>query len=142
MIDIDHFKSINDRHGHLCGDAVLAAVGTTIRTKLRASDVKCRYGGDEFLILLPDTPTEGAVRAAESVREALADLEIPWHGQTIHVTSSFGVTTAHPGECIPTPLIARADAALYFAKHEGRNCVRVEDPGHTPPGGRQVRAPA
>jgi diguanylate cyclase (GGDEF)-like protein len=127
MMDIDHFKLVNDRYGHLCGDAVLAAVGATIRTTFRSSDVKCRYGGEEFLVLLPDTPTDGAVRAAELMRTALADLEIPWHGQTIRVTSSFGVATARAGEFVPTPLIARADAALYLAKREGRNCVRVED---------------
>jgi diguanylate cyclase (GGDEF)-like protein len=127
MIDVDHFKSVNDQHGHLCGDAVLAAIGARLRSTLRSSDLKCRYGGEEFLALLPDTSREGALRAAEIARKALAELETPWHGQTIRITSSFGVATARTNEVDPTPLIARADAALYCAKHDGRNCVRVED---------------
>ena len=127
MIDVDHFKAINDQHGHLCGDAVLAAIGASLRATLRSSDLKCRYGGEEFLALLPDTSREGALHAAEMVRKAVEDLEIPWHGQIIRVTTSFGVATARQNELEPTPIIARADAALYRAKREGRNCVRVED---------------
>jgi len=127
MIDVDLFKSINDQHGHLCGDAALAAIGTRLRSTLRASDLKCRYGGEEFLVILPDTSREGALRAAEMVRKAFAELEIPWHGQTIRITASVGVATARANELDPTPIIARADAALYRAKRDGRNCVRVED---------------
>lgn len=127
MIDVDLFKLINDQHGHLCGDAALAAIGTRLRSTLRASDLKCRYGGEEFLAMLPDTAREGALRAAEMVRRAFAELEIPWHGQTIRITASVGVATARANELDPTPIIARADAALYRAKRDGRNCVRVED---------------
>jgi diguanylate cyclase (GGDEF)-like protein len=127
MIDVDHFKSINDQHGHLCGDAVLAAIGTRLRSTLRSSDLKCRYGGEEFLAVLPDTSQEGALRAAEMVRKAFAELEIPWHGQTIRITTSLGVATTRASELDPTPIIARADAALYRAKRDGRNCVRAED---------------
>jgi diguanylate cyclase (GGDEF)-like protein len=127
MIDVDHFKSVNDQHGHLCGDAVLAAIGTKLRATLRSSDLKCRYGGEEFLAVLPDTPREGAVHAAEMVRRAFAELEIPWHGQTIRITTSLGVATARANELDPTSVIARADAALYLAKRDGRNCVRAED---------------
>ena len=94
MIDVDHFKSVNDQHGHLCGDAVLAAIGTRLRATLRSSDLKCRYGGEEFLAVLPDTSREGAIRAAEMVRRAFAELEIPWHGQTIRITTSLGVATS------------------------------------------------
>jgi diguanylate cyclase (GGDEF)-like protein len=127
MIDVDHFKSVNDQHGHLCGDAVLAAIGTRLRSTLRSSDLKCRYGGEEFLAVLPDTSREGAIRAAEMVRRAFAELEIPWHGQTIRITTSLGIATSRVNELDPTAIIARADAALYCAKHDGRNCVRVED---------------
>jgi diguanylate cyclase (GGDEF)-like protein len=127
MIDVDHFKSVNDQHGHLCGDAVLAAIGTRLRSTLRSSDLKCRYGGEEFLAVLPDTSREGALRAAEMVRRGLEELEIPWHGHTIRITTSFGVATTRANDVDPTPVIARADAALYRAKHDGRNCVRVED---------------
>jgi diguanylate cyclase (GGDEF)-like protein len=130
MIDIDHFKPVNDCHGHLCGDAVLAAVGARMLSTFRTSDMKCRLGGDEFLVLLPETSQEGARHAAETVRKAIADVEIPWNWQTIRVTVSVGVATALPNQLDPIPLIAGADAALYRAKHEGRNCVRVTD--HTP----------
>jgi diguanylate cyclase (GGDEF)-like protein len=129
MFDLDRFKAINDRHGHLCGDAVLAEVGARMRASLRSSDLKCRYGGEEFLVLLPETPVEGAHRAADTLRQDLAELEIQWNGKVIRVTSSFGVACARSNEVDPTPLIARADEALYRAKREGRNCVRVaEDP--------------
>jgi diguanylate cyclase (GGDEF)-like protein len=123
MIDVDHFKLINDQHGHLCGDAVLAAIGGRLRSTLRSSDLKCRYGGEEFLAVLPDTSRDGALRAAEMVRKALEDLGIPWHGQTIRITTSVGVATARPSELDPTPIIARADVALYRAKRDGRNRV-------------------
>jgi len=125
MFDLDRFKSINDRYGHLCGDTVLAEVGAKMRASLRSSDLKCRYGGEEFLILLPETPVDGAHRAAETLRRELADLQIQWNGRVIRITSSFGVACARPNELDPTPLIARADEALYRAKREGRNSVRV-----------------
>ena len=82
MFDIDHFKEINDRYGHLCGDAVLAAVGARMRDVLRGSDLKCRYGGEEFLVLLPETPLEGAKRVAETLRRELADMQIAWKDET------------------------------------------------------------
>jgi diguanylate cyclase (GGDEF)-like protein len=125
MFDLDRFKSINDRFGHLCGDAVLAEVGAKMRASLRSSDLKCRYGGEEFLILLPETPLDGAHRAAETLRRELSELRIQWNDRSIRITASFGVASARPNELDPTPLIARADEALYIAKREGRNCVRV-----------------
>ena len=125
MFDIDRFKDINDRYGHLCGDAVLAAVGARMREVLRGSDVKCRYGGEEFLVLLPETPLEGAKRVAETLRRGLAEMPINWKAETVAVTASFGVSGAHPAEVDGTALIARADAALYRAKNQGRNCVCI-----------------
>ena len=83
MFDIDRFKDINDRYGHLCGDAVLAAVGARMREVLRGSDLKCRYGGEEFLVLLPETPLEGAKRVADTLRRELAEMPITWKGETI-----------------------------------------------------------
>ncbi len=127
MFDLDRFKSINDRFGHLCGDAVLGEVGAKMRAALRTTDLKCRYGGEEFLVLLPDTPLDGAHRAAETLRRELAALPIEWDGRVVRITSSFGVACARSNELDPTPLIARADAALYRAKREGRNCVRLAD---------------
>ena len=125
MFDIDHFKDINDRYGHLCGDAVLAAVGSRMRDVLRGSDLKCRYGGEEFLVLLPETPLEGAKRVADTLRRELADMPIDWKGETLTITASFGVTMAQPSEIETEAVIGRADAALYRAKDQGRNCVRV-----------------
>ena len=125
MFDIDHFKDINDRYGHLCGDAVLAVVGARMRELLRGSDLKCRYGGEEFLVLLPETALEGAKRVADTLRRELADTPIPWQEETVKITASFGVTTALPAEVDGQALIARADGALYRAKDQGRNCVRL-----------------
>jgi diguanylate cyclase (GGDEF)-like protein len=125
MFDIDRFKSVNDRHGHLCGDAVLAAVGVKMREVLRGSDLRCRYGGEEFVVLLPETPLEGAKRVADTLRRSLADMPITWKGEAVAVTASFGVSVALPAEVDSKALIARADAALYRAKDQGRNCVRL-----------------
>jgi diguanylate cyclase (GGDEF)-like protein len=125
MFDIDHFKEVNDRFGHLCGDAVLAGVGNRMRDVLRGSDLKCRYGGEEFLVLLPETPVEGAKRVADTLRRELQDMAITWKDETVKITASFGVTVAMPSEVDSEAIIARADAALYRAKDQGRNCVRL-----------------
>jgi two-component system, cell cycle response regulator len=124
MFDLDYFKDVNDRYGHLCGDAVLAAVGRRMKDVLRGSDLKCRYGGEEFLVLLPDTPLHGARRVAETMRREIAERPIPWAGESLAVTASFGITQALPGEINIQAVVARADAALYRAKEE-RNCVRI-----------------
>lgn len=125
MFDVDRFKLINDLHGHLCGDAVLAEVGARLRDSLRSSDLKCRYGGEEFLVLLPETPLEGGVRAAETLRQELSKIEVLWNREIVRLTGSFGVACARPDEDDPLVLIARADEALYRAKREGRDRVRV-----------------
>jgi diguanylate cyclase (GGDEF)-like protein len=125
MFDVDHFKSINDTQGHLAGDAVLVAIGTRMRSVLRGSDLKCRYGGEEFLIVLPDTPIEGARRVAESLRRDLEAHPVRWGQGEIRITASFGVATNQPGEIDALTLVSRADAALYGAKESGRNCVRI-----------------
>lgn len=125
MFDLDHFKEINDKFGHLCGDAVLAAVGARMPDVLRGSDLKCRYGGEEFLILLPETPLEGAKRVADTLRRELAELPIKWKDHSLGITASFGVAGALPSETDAQALIGRADEALYRAKEQGRNCVRI-----------------
>lgn len=125
MFDIDHFKDINDRFGHLGGDAVLVSVGAKMRELLRGSDLKCRYGGEEFLVLLPDTSIEGGKRVAETLRRGLSEMTVRWKEETLSITASFGVATAHPAEVDSEALIGRADAALYRAKDQGRNCVRL-----------------
>jgi len=125
MFDLDHFKDVNDRYGHLCGDAVLAAVGKRMREVLRGSDLKCRYGGEEFLVLLPETPLHGARRVADTLRREIADRPIPWAGEGLTVTASFGLAQTMPGEVNVEAVIGRADQALYRAKDDGRNCVRI-----------------
>jgi diguanylate cyclase (GGDEF)-like protein len=125
MFDIDHFKQINDRFGHFAGDAVLAEVAARMKAVLRGSDLKCRYGGEEFLIMLPDTPLNGALRVADTLRRAIEQQPIVWNDQAISVSASFGVTATTPGEVVPLNILARADQALYRAKQDGRNCVRI-----------------
>ena len=127
MFDLDHFKRINDQYGHLAGDAVLAAVGARMKAVLRGSDMKCRYGGEEFLLLLPDTPLSGARRVAETLRTEIHDHPVTFGDIRIPVTASFGVTAITPGEVDPLVIMARADAAMYRAKQQGRNCVRIAE---------------
>jgi len=127
MIDLDNFKSINDRHGHLCGDAVLAAIGSIMKTELRGSDVKCRYGGDEFMVILPDTPVAGARQVSDNLRRAIAERPVLWNDGQIIVTASFGVSAVNIADHDPRSAIARADSALYRAKQVGRNAIQVEE---------------
>jgi diguanylate cyclase (GGDEF)-like protein len=135
MFDLDHFKDVNDRHGHLCGDAVLSAIGNRMKDVLRGSDLKCRYGGEEFLVLLPETPLSGARRVAETLRREIADRPVPWSGEVLTITASFGLAQTLPGEVNVQALIARADQALYRAKDEGRNCVRAASDTGAPQSG-------
>jgi len=125
MFDLDHFKDVNDRYGHLCGDAVLSAIGKRMKEVLRGSDLKCRYGGEEFLVLLPETPLHGARRVAETLRREIAERPVPWAGEGLTITASFGLAQTMPGEVNVQAVIARADQALYRAKDDGRNCVRI-----------------
>lgn len=128
MFDVDNFKKINDAHGHTCGDAVLTAVGQRIRHVLRRSDIRCRYGGDEFLVILPETPDAGALRVGEWLRTEIEQIQVQ-SPERVRPTISVGVATAHPGEMTATALVDRADRALYEAKAAGRNCVRAAAPG-------------
>lgn len=132
LFDLDHFKRINDRYGHLCGDTVLMQVGKRLHDVLRTSDLKCRYGGEEFLAVLPATNLHGAGCVAEILRREIESKPIPWSGEVLTVTASLGVTQAEPGEIDIEAIVARADAALYRAKQAGRNCVRLE-PDNPPP---------
>ena len=125
MFDLDHFKDVNDRYGHLSGDAVLGVIGKRMKEVLRGSDLRCRYGGEEFLVLLPETPLHGARRVAETLRREIAERPVPWSGEALTITASFGLAQTLPGEVNVQAVIARADQALYRAKDEGRNCVRI-----------------
>jgi diguanylate cyclase (GGDEF)-like protein len=123
MFDIDQFKRINDEHGHLCGDEVLAAIGARLRQVLRRSDVRCRFGGDEFMIVLPETAAAGAARVGEWVRGEIEQIAVDGRDLIITPTISVGVATAGANERADA-LLERADRALYTAKAAGRNCVR------------------
>jgi diguanylate cyclase (GGDEF)-like protein/PAS domain S-box-containing protein len=125
MGDLDHFKSVNDRYGHLAGDEVLRYFGKLLQQSARASDIYCRYGGEEFLLLLPQMSGELAVERAEHLRQTLASTPVPYAAGVIPVTASFGVA-AFPGDGTSgDDLIAAADQALYAAKEAGRNRVHL-----------------
>ncbi len=124
MADVDHFKSINDRHGHLAGDTVLEHVATTLENGLRASDLAVRWGGEEFLLVLKGCEPEEARRIAENLRAAVAGNPVSLPGKSIAVTISVGIASFGPDEP-PSQAIDRADAALYKAKHGGRNRVEL-----------------
>ena len=127
MIDVDHFKRINDRHGHDVGDHVLRAISEVFASRVRTCDSVGRYGGEEFLVLLPETGLEGTLTLAERLREAIEQLEIPLPGiEPLRLTASFGVSTLHPEDPSHETVLKRADRALYRSKHEGRNRVSVD----------------
>jgi diguanylate cyclase (GGDEF)-like protein len=122
MADLDHFKLVNDTLGHLAGDAVLRAVSDRLRKGLRRNEAVGKYGGEEFLILLPVCSFSVALRRAEELRLAIEACAIPISGEEIRVTCSFGVAEYTSG-CSVEELIGKADAALYVAKNSGRNCI-------------------
>jgi len=128
MIDVDGFKELNDRQGHLAGDAALKSIAKRFGRTLRQSDHRCRYGGDEFLVLLPDTSSSGAMKVADTLRREVEALRIPLNSAGGVITCSIGVATAIPGESDPVTSIHRADKALYQAKRAGRNRVAAYDP--------------
>ncbi|QSZ27904.1 diguanylate cyclase [Aceticella autotrophica] len=123
MVDLDHFKNVNDRFGHAAGDLVLKSLVNMIKQRIRKTDCIARWGGEEFLILLPNTPVDKGAYLAEELRKRLSRMVIPKVG---HVTASFGVTGYCEGDTIDT-LVMRADSMMYKAKSSGRNCVRFTD---------------
>ena len=133
MADIDHFKLVNDTWGHLAGDTVLRDVSDRLRQGLRRYEAVGRYGGEEFLILLPQCPFSIALRRAEELRVAIQARTVPISGHEIAVTCSFGVAEYAPNDSVEE-VIGKADAALYAAKNGGRNCV-------WPTQSRDVQAP-
>lgn len=122
MFDLDHFKVINDEYGHACGDQVLVSIVETIAKTLREVDVLCRWGGEEFLALLPGTSGDDAFALAERAREFIARKPIMWDSeQVVKITASFGVATYTDDSLTVEQLLERADSALYQAKELGRN---------------------
>lgn len=125
MLDIDHFKKFNDSYGHMAGDALLRELGTMLRQYVRASDVACRYGGEEFILILPDTNGEAGFQRAEQLRERVNSITINHEGRTIgNITVSVGVSVWPDNGHDAEQVIDAADEAMYQAKQEGRNrCV-------------------
>jgi diguanylate cyclase (GGDEF)-like protein len=126
LFDVDRFKLVNDTHGHDAGDAVLRAIGAAARGECRASDVVGRWGGEEFLLVLPRTGAAGALTIASRLREAVEQVRVHHAGETLGATASFGVATIVPGEeATDADAVKRADEALYRAKAGGRNRVEL-----------------
>jgi diguanylate cyclase (GGDEF)-like protein len=127
IIDIDHFKAINDQHGHPAGDEVLKVVAATVRSAVRESAFFGRLGGEEFLIVLPGTGLKEARRVAEVFRERIESIDTSrWCADRRPITASIGVAVSVPGKDTPSTMLQRADLALYVAKRGGRNCVKTE----------------
>lgn len=125
LFDIDRFKCFNDFYGHQCGDEVLKEVATAVKNSIRRTDTIFRYGGEEFLVLLPETTIDGALIAAEHMRKRVEDMNLPHEKSPFgFVTASFGVSTLNTLEPDHQQTICEADAALYQAKENGRNRVQ------------------
>lgn len=125
VIDLDRFKSINDSHGHLVGDAVLEDFARVASEQLRSLDIIARLGGEEFVVLLPGTDPEGAFQLAERMRQAIASNSMALESVTLRYTASFGIAGFEPRQPSLERWVARADAALYEAKAKGRNRVEL-----------------
>ena len=120
LADLDGFKHVNDTYGHPAGDALLVACAGALQRCTRAADQVFRYGGDEFLVVAPETPSDVAVHIAERIQEALLNLAVVGAGDDIRVSCSIGVGCAHGSDAHPADLLARVDAALYTAKRDGK----------------------
>jgi diguanylate cyclase (GGDEF)-like protein len=126
-IDLDHFKAVNDTFGHAGGDATLCAVVALLQNRLRLVDVVARTGGEEFVLLLPDTDAIAGAKVVEGLRQAIDAMQLEYEGRVIRTTMSAGVTQGIPRNDSWTAIMNRADRALYAAKHGGRNCVVVDE---------------
>ncbi len=128
MLDLDHFKKVNDQRGHLAGNVVLEAVANILKENLRPMDTVARFGGEEFAMILPNSSAENATKVAERLRAKIAKVEIPINEKTmVMVTVSIGIACTLPGRQMdPRTLVAVADKNLYHAKALGRNCVWFE----------------
>jgi diguanylate cyclase (GGDEF)-like protein len=123
MLDLDHFKAVNDRYGHEAGDEVLRRAAAILAECVRDVDTVARFGGEEFVVLMPETPLKAALEAGERIRAAIEATPVPWRGSSIPLTISIGVAAAPEIVATPAELISSADVALYDAKGQGRNRV-------------------
>jgi two-component system cell cycle response regulator len=128
LIDVDHFKRINDTHGHAVGDRVLVHVASVIEGQARQADSVGRYGGEEFLIIAPQSDLEGALQAAERLRLAMQNEPIHARASDLRVTVSVGVAAREAADPHVEAVVGRADRALYRAKAAGRNRVESAEP--------------
>ncbi len=125
VVDLDHFKHINDNYGHMAGDEVLRQVSNHIRSCIRETDFVGRYGGEEIVVILPETDIKTAHLIAEKIRETIEAHPVHFNGETIKVTSSIGISNLRPEHKDYHEVFAEADEALYRAKESGRNRVVV-----------------
>ncbi|HKD79112.1 MAG TPA: diguanylate cyclase [Candidatus Angelobacter sp.] len=143
MADIDKFKLFNDSFGHTAGDIVLKEVSALLRRSVRTEDIVCRYGGEEFLMVLPDTTLESVSERAEVMRDAIAKLELQHAGHALgKITASFGISFSQDGVLTPDILLRYADEALYEAKRRGCNCVALSESVANLLGEKQGKEPA
>src|SRR5258708_35439127 len=139
LLDADHFKRVNDTHGHAAGDAVLQGFARILQSVARRSDVVARWGGEEFVVALPQTGAAGARVAAERVRRALADAPFPIPGgEVLRMTASIGAATGHP-EWDKDAIVAAADGAMYAAQSPGRHRAQHAGPARRLTRGRPAR---
>lgn len=125
MCDIDLFKNVNDTYGHAVGDDVIRTIAKTIYSSIRETDIVARFGGEEFVVLLPYTPEKEAIFVAEKIRELIEQKDIQSHGENLRITVSIGVSGLTSEDTSCESLVVRADKALYFAKSNGRNCAHL-----------------
>ena len=126
LVDVDHFKRINDSFGHPAGDAALKAIAQTLQDSIRRSDTACRFGGEEFALIMPGTSNESAFQVAERIRKRISRLVLPQLPKEAHLTVSIGIRQIPRGDLSdPQQIIAEADEALYAAKRNGRNRTEV-----------------
>jgi diguanylate cyclase (GGDEF)-like protein len=125
MLDLDHFKAVNDRYGHAAGDLVLAMAAEECRKQIREVDLLGRIGGEEFAMIFVDASADAAENVLARLREALARKKVSTIKGDVSVTASFGLAVVDPGVVDVEVALRLADEALYEAKHAGRNCVRI-----------------
>jgi diguanylate cyclase (GGDEF)-like protein len=125
MLDIDHFKLVNDQYGHPVGDRVIQSLARLLSHRLRKGDIAARYGGEEFALILPQTDGESARGVLDELRKVFSEVHFSHDGEDFRVSFSAGIASSPPHVEL-LPLIEAADSALYQAKHEGRNCIMVD----------------